>query len=82
MGRETAEAAVKRFSNAIDHALKETRGATTSIVTHGTVITLFVSQHNPHVPRFPMWDVLGLPSFVVLEGDKFEFDGKVHNHPG
>jgi hypothetical protein len=36
-----------------------------SVIAHGTVITLFVAYYMG-LPALPLWQRLGLPSFVVL----------------
>ena len=49
------------------------------MVTHGTVLTLFVARHNAHVPPFDLWASLGLPSYVVVETETFVSDGEIHS---
>jgi broad specificity phosphatase PhoE len=64
-GQETADQAHRRFANAIDDVLAtETRG-NLAVVTHGTVLTLFVARAAGLDP-VPFWRRLGLPAFVVL----------------
>jgi broad specificity phosphatase PhoE len=65
MGRETADAARERFARAVEQVLAEHPTGNLAIVAHGTVITLLVAAHNPIEP-FPLWQRLGLPSFVAL----------------
>ncbi|MCI0398736.1 MAG: phosphoglycerate mutase family protein [Chloroflexi bacterium] len=64
-GDETAAAARLRFTRAVQQALERTPAGTLAVVTHGTVLTLFVAAHNAVEP-FPLWQQLDLPSFVVL----------------
>jgi hypothetical protein len=33
------------------------------------------------VPAYPLWEHLGLPSFVALDADSYAFDGKVISFP-
>ena len=80
-GDETAQQALGRFSQAIHatvsrhlprHARRRhTRRQTIAVVTHGTVMTLFVA-HIAGVEPFSFWQGLGLPAFVVLALPEFE----------
>jgi broad specificity phosphatase PhoE len=65
-GDETANQAHERFSNAIYSILSENSNSKIAIVTHGTVIALFVSRLTGQ-PGFEIWSRLGLPSFAVLD---------------
>ncbi|MBI3943723.1 MAG: histidine phosphatase family protein [Chloroflexi bacterium] len=65
MGKETAEEAHQRFSEALRLVREKYPGQTIMVVTHGTVITLFISRLTGYAP-FPLWQRLGLPAFVVL----------------
>jgi broad specificity phosphatase PhoE len=65
LGRETADQARARFTQAVDRALDSCPSGTLVIVAHGTVIALFVAARNGLEP-FPLWRRLGLPSFIVL----------------
>jgi broad specificity phosphatase PhoE len=64
-GTETAAAAGTRFTAAIRRLLAETPAGNLIVVAHGTVISLFTAAHAGLVP-FPLWQSLGLPSYVVL----------------
>jgi broad specificity phosphatase PhoE len=64
-GTETAAAAESRFTAAIHRLLIQTPRGTLIVVAHGTVITLFAAAHSELAP-FPLWQSLGLPSYVVL----------------
>jgi broad specificity phosphatase PhoE len=66
LGRETATQAESRFAAAIDDVLKERPEGNVAVVTHGTVIALFLARHCDK-PAFRLWRELGLPSFAVLE---------------
>jgi 2,3-bisphosphoglycerate-dependent phosphoglycerate mutase len=65
MGNETAEQTSTRFACAVDRVVEEYHGKNVAIVTHGTVIALYISRHLK-VDAFPFWKHLGLPSYVVL----------------
>lgn len=64
-GNETADQARQRFCQAVTKVLTAHSLDTVAIVTHGTVMTLFVSQMTGMEP-FSFWQRLGLPAFVVL----------------
>lgn len=65
-GEETASQALNRFFAAVDSCLSDKKiPGTIVIVTHGTVLTLFVSQFN-RIDKFDFWRSLKMPSFVVL----------------
>jgi len=66
LGEETANQAHFRFAKAVDSVLAQHPHQTMVIVTHGTVMTLFVSRLFALDP-YPFWKRLTLPSFVVLD---------------
>ena len=65
MGKETADQAYDRFSQAVGDILKSFPSQDLAIVSHGTVISLFVSRRCG-IPPFEFWQRLGLPGYVVL----------------
>ncbi len=66
MGRETADAAHRRFKMAVESVCDHHPAGTIVIVAHGTVISLLVARANELTP-YPLWERLGLPAFVALE---------------
>jgi broad specificity phosphatase PhoE len=64
-GEETANGAYARFAAAVDAVLAAYPDQTVVIVAHGTVISLWMA-HTTGIAPFPLWQRLGLPSFVVL----------------
>ena len=66
-GRETAVQAKNRIIIAISQLLKQYPTDHLAIVTHGTVLTLFVSHYNPHLDPVFFWSKLKLPCAVLLE---------------
>ncbi len=65
-GSETADEAYARFYRAVHSVLSTHRGKTIVIVTHGTVLSLFVSRLTG-VDATSLWRELGLPSFVAMD---------------
>jgi broad specificity phosphatase PhoE len=64
-GSETAHEARLRFAAAVDGVLRRYPDANVALVTHGTVLSLFVA-HVAGVDGYRLWRQLGLPCFVVL----------------
>lgn len=66
-GEESADAAADRFSAAVDALAEDAAaaGRDAIVVAHGTVIALYVALVAGIEP-FPLWQSLGLPSYVVL----------------
>jgi len=64
-GEETADEAHRRFAKAVASVIRKHPGGNLAIVTHGTVMSLFVARAIGLEP-FPFWKRLGLPAFVVL----------------
>ncbi len=65
-GTETATQARTRFTRAIHTLLAQYPTDTLAIVSHGTVLTLFLTHHNPHLDPIPFWQQLKLPDLVVV----------------
>jgi broad specificity phosphatase PhoE len=80
IGNETANNALQRFAESIGDIVSKGHGQPSAVVTHGTVLSLFVAHHNAIAP-FDLWSRLGLPSYVVLDANSFSFDGAAHNCP-
>ena len=64
-GNETANQAHHRFSRAVVGIIEKYSDKNIALITHGTVLTLFVSRLVGIEP-FPFWKDLKLPSWVVL----------------
>jgi broad specificity phosphatase PhoE len=65
-GNETADQARTRFTQAIHTLLAQHPTDTLAIVTHGTVLTLFLAHHNPQLDPIPFWRNLQLPDLVIV----------------
>ena len=64
-GAETGDQARERFSAAVDDTMKKHPAGNVAIVSHGTVMTLYLA-HVAAIDPVPFWKQLGLPAFVVL----------------
>jgi broad specificity phosphatase PhoE len=65
-GSETATQSLVRFQRAVESILISCKSENVIIVSHGTVISLFVSWLTGYDGHL-LWQELGLPSFVVLD---------------
>ena len=65
-GSETANKAYERFCLAIFSAMSADKDDTSVIVSHGTVMSLFVSRLTGQ-PGFQIWSNLGMPGFIILD---------------
>lgn len=65
-GDETANQALIRFRDSINAILPSHANKNLVVVSHGTVISLFVSWLTG-MDGYLLWKELGLPSFVVLD---------------
>ncbi|HEY9525540.1 MAG TPA: histidine phosphatase family protein [Anaerolineales bacterium] len=65
-GAETAHQAHARFYQALHSLLNDHRDKTVVVVTHGTVISLFVARLTGS-SDLELWNRLGLPSFVAID---------------
>jgi len=64
LGSETADQARQRFTASLEACAQPADG-NLAVVSHGTVIALYLEQYSAEKP-FLLWRRLGLPSFVVL----------------
>ena len=70
-GSETAHSARERFDRAVRAALAQYPGETLAIVTHATVMSLFVAHYSA-VDAFSYWQTLRMPDTVWLRLPSFE----------
>src|SRR5262245_9128887 len=61
-GSESATQALQRFHAAVQQVLQQYEEGNIIIVTHGTVMTLFIAQHA-HIQLLPFWHSLDMPAF-------------------
>jgi broad specificity phosphatase PhoE len=73
-GNETGDEAHARFVQAVRDVLERRPDGNVAIVSHGTVMTLFVARAAGIEP-VPLWQGLGMPSFVVLARPGFRLLG-------
>lgn len=66
-GEETANQARARFHVGLLGAWRKYREDNIAVVTHGTVISLFVAHLIPSINGFELWNCLKMPDAVVLD---------------
>ena len=64
-GTETANHAHARFATTVAAVIEQHPHGNLAIVTHGTVMTLFIAR-SAGLDPVPFWKSLGLPAFAVL----------------
>ena len=69
-GSETAEQALNRFADAIDNLIARDTQEIVAVVTHGTVLSLFVSAYSIWEP-IEFWKRLGQPAIAMLHIPSF-----------
>ena len=66
LGEETANAALERFSAALESVCTEYPEGNLIVVAHGTVIALFLESISQE-DGYRIWREMGLPSYAVVE---------------
>lgn len=72
LGKESANAALERFESGIEEILKEPLEDERLVVTHGTVMSLFLDKYNEELEGFDVWKKLGCPSYAVVSLPSFK----------
>jgi broad specificity phosphatase PhoE len=65
LGQESAAEALERFQRAIDEIVAKHPERNIAVVSHGTVIALFIEKHSDR-NGFAIWREMSLPSFAVF----------------
>ena len=65
-GNESADQAYRRLQSAIYSVLAAQEENTIVVVTHGTVLSLFVSRLTG-IHAFSLWKELGLPAYIAVD---------------
>ncbi|KAN0094219.1 phosphoglycerate mutase-like protein [Hyaloscypha variabilis] len=71
LGEETADEAFERFDRALNKALVEADGRDVLVVTHGTVLSIYVSRRLGIDP-LSFWRSLATPMAIVISGKEIE----------
>lgn len=70
-GEETFTAARERFGEAVRQVLLLHPQQTVALVTHGTVLSLYLAPIL-HRPSFDLWQLWGMPAYVVLSQEDMQ----------
>ncbi len=70
-GKETATEARLRFDNAIQHLLAAYPNKTLAVVSHATVMSLFIGHYND-LDAWSVWQTLKMPDMRVLTLPNFK----------
>jgi broad specificity phosphatase PhoE len=70
-GEETANQALIRFHVGLLSAWRKFRDDNIAVVTHGTVMSLFMAHVIPTINGFELWNCLKMPDAVVLDTSDF-----------
>lgn len=81
LGSETGEDAYARFAKALDAVIEVYACGDLAVVTHGTVISLFVSRATG-TDLLPLWKRLQLPALVALSLPEFRLLDLVEDPSG
>lgn len=69
-GEETGQQAQQRFTQTVDQLRQQYPKDTLALVSHGTILTLFVSAFNP-VDPISFWENLNLPDFLLINSTSY-----------
>lgn len=67
-GRESADAAYERFSDAVGRCIDSSPNSELAIVAHGTVMSLYVGR-KMNIDPYAFWKSLKMASIMILSGD-------------
>lgn len=70
-GEETGNQAQERFAHAVAQLLQQYPNDTLALVSHGTILTLFVCAFNQLDP-VSFWQSLNLPDFLLLDKASYQ----------
>jgi broad specificity phosphatase PhoE len=76
-GEETGQEARDRFAEAVKSVMRSNPRENIGIVTHGTVLSLFVS-HLTGEEIFAFWQALGMPAIVAFSYPSMELLAQVN----
>lgn len=65
-GEETFSQALRRFSGAVENIAQTTSTKTTIIVTHGTILSLFIASKS-QMDAFTVWQSLDMPAYAIFK---------------
>lgn len=76
-GEETAVNACDRVHRAISAIDRGQPGEPVAVVSHGTVISLFIARHNPTIDALAFWQDLAMPDCYELSRPDFHLRSRI-----
>ncbi|MCA9835594.1 MAG: histidine phosphatase family protein [Trueperaceae bacterium] len=76
LGQETATEAKERFAKALYTLLKIYADQKLAVVSHATVMALFVASHNG-LDSWKFWQTLKMPDLLVLNLPEFKLEARL-----
>ena len=76
-GEETALQASSRISEAIHEIDRQHPSDNIAIVSHGTVLSLFIARHNPDIDIYEFWQELTMPDCYVVSRPGFGLQRRI-----
>lgn len=70
-GEETAVQAAMRMKTAVRTAEQTFPNEQLAFVTHGRILTAFLSAHNPDLDAITYWQTLTLPAAIIVDHNNF-----------
>jgi broad specificity phosphatase PhoE len=76
-GEETADQAFDRMHRAVSEIDRAHPGEPVAIVSHGTVMSLFIAHHNPKIDVLDFWRRLTMPDCLELSRPGYRFRHRI-----
>jgi broad specificity phosphatase PhoE len=77
LGEETAVQARQRLERAIARLQELYPQDRLALVSHGRILTTFISHHNSAVDPFPFWQSLTLPCAFILNSANYQLQQRI-----
>ena len=78
LGEETAVQARQRLARAIARQQQQYPQDKLALVSHGRILTAFISGHNTAVDPFPFWQSLTLPCAFILDATSYQLQERIY----
>ncbi|MGB1287108.1 MAG: histidine phosphatase family protein [Aggregatilineales bacterium] len=72
-GEETFTDATARFTNAVHRLIQQHPNETLALVTHGTVMSLFIAAHS-QLQCYETWRFLEMPAYAIFDAQTLTLD--------
>lgn len=82
LGEETAVQARQRLEQAIARLQQQYPQDTLALVSHGRILTAFISEYNTAVDPFSFWQSLTLPCAFILNAASYQLQEQIYISAG